>query len=58
MKTYFCYFDVTTKLFFYYDVATGATTWQFPTDGKVYEPHTLRRVLPPGSRAPQGDANE
>lgn len=49
MKTYFAYFDVTTRLFFYYDVDTGVSTWSFPRDGAVYEPHTLRRVLPPGS---------
>ena len=49
MKTYYVYFDLATKLYFYYDAESGATTWTYPEDGYVYEPNTLRPVYPPGS---------
>ena len=49
MRTYYVYFDLATKLYFYYDAESGATTWTYPQDGHVYEPNTLRPVYPPGS---------
>ena len=48
-KTYWRYFDDASQQYFYYCGDTEETVWEWPADGKVFDPDSLEELAPPAA---------